>query len=307
MRYLLLALLAIPFTLYAQTNRALLITIGEYSLKEYGWRKLNSLNDYFLIESLLIANNFSAQNIRALKDKEATKQNIVSAFNLLKQQTRAGDYIYIHFSGHGQQMADDNFDEDDGWDEAFVPYDAYYRHIPGHYEGENHLRDDELNVFLTAIRLKAGPTGNVVVVMDACHSATGTRAEEDEFIRGTDFPFGYKSKTNDEFDIDRYKEERDASKQINKLVNNPRMAPITEISACQANEANREYKLVTKGIHYGRLSYALYNLLSKNPTGYTVRGLIKAIETSEIYTSAKEKQTPYCESTIEHKTFKLGR
>ena len=39
---------------------------------------------------------------------------------------------------------DDNGDEEDGLDEALIPYDAQFWYAPGEYEGQNHLRDDEL-------------------------------------------------------------------------------------------------------------------------------------------------------------------
>jgi Caspase domain. len=291
--FLLLCLLVLPLIVHSQTNRALFVVIENYN-PDNGWRVLHSLNDYKLLKPLLVANKYAEQNIRLLKDQQATKAGIVSALNRLKQQTNAGDYVYIHFSGHGQQMADDNFDEKDGWDEAFIPYDAYYRYEPSYYEGKNHLRDDELEGYIDGIRLKAGPTGNVFVVMDACHSSTGTREEEDEFIRGTAFPF----------DKERYKIERNISKQKDKLTNNARMSPCTVFSACQATEANIEYPH-TDGKHYGRLSFALHHVLSTKQA-YTVNGLMNAIKLC-FSNLPKNKQTPFTDTTNGNMTFKLGR
>ena len=54
-----------------------------------------------------------------------------------------GEVIVVHFSGHGQQIADDNHDEADRLDETVVPYDAPSRWTTG-YTGERHIRDDEL-------------------------------------------------------------------------------------------------------------------------------------------------------------------
>ena len=49
---------------------------------------------------------------------------------------------------------DDNGDEEDGLDESLVLYDAGYWYIPGKYEGENHLRDDELGMWINKLRKK---------------------------------------------------------------------------------------------------------------------------------------------------------
>lgn len=290
-------LLLMTTNLYSQTNRALFVVIGNYSLEEYGWDKIHSVNDYELLKPLLLTHQYAEQNIRALIDREATKANIVAALNQLQQQSRAGDYIYLHFSGHGQQMADDNLDEEDGWDEAFIPYDAFYKYIPGYYEGKNHLRDDELESYLDAIRRKVGPSGNVLVVMDACHSATGTREEEDEYIRGTSYPF----------DEERYSAARDVNKQKTGLKNNAQMSPLTVLSACQAGESNIEYRH-KNGKHYGRLSYALHLALRQN-TSYTVRSLMETIRNGEAFKMPRKemKQTPHYESVIADKTFKLNR
>ena len=35
--------------------------------------------------------------------------------------------------------------------------------------------DDELNGALTDVRKKLGPNGHLIVLLDACHSGTGTR------------------------------------------------------------------------------------------------------------------------------------
>lgn len=98
---------------------------------------------------------------------------------------KQGDVVYIHYSGHGQQMTDVHNDEKDGLDECWIPYDAY-RKASATYHGEKHLTDDELNVYLNAIRNKIGAKGKLLVVIDACHSGDGTRGDEDEVVRGVE-------------------------------------------------------------------------------------------------------------------------
>ncbi|MFO0750062.1 MAG: caspase family protein [Myxococcota bacterium] len=73
----------------------------------------------------------------------------------------------FHYSGHGQQIPDDDADEVDGYDESLVPYDNR-----GTKDGSNHLRDDELGQLVKEL---GAHTDNIVVTLDSCHSGTGTR------------------------------------------------------------------------------------------------------------------------------------
>lgn len=102
------------------------------------------------------------------------------------------DELYIHFSGHGQQVTDVSGDEPDGLDEALIPYDAAIEYGRNGYKGQNHILDDELGVWLEALRESVGPKGVIVVALDACHSGDATRGEEDEqeHVRGTSEIFG---------------------------------------------------------------------------------------------------------------------
>ena len=82
-------------------------------------------------------------------------------------------------------MTDVHNDEADGLDECWIPYDAC-RKASATYHGEKYLTDDELNVYLNAIRNKIGAKGKLLVVIDACHSGDGTRGEDDEIVRGVE-------------------------------------------------------------------------------------------------------------------------
>ena len=110
-----------------------------------------------------------------LVDQEATKNNIITAFGQLSAKAKKGDLIVIHLSGHGQQIIDKNGDELDQLDEAFVPYDSPKLYQAGVYEGENLLLDDEINELTYKLREKVGIRGQVILIMDSCHSGTGNR------------------------------------------------------------------------------------------------------------------------------------
>ena len=120
-------------------NRALLIGISQYS-PNYEWPAISGTNDIDLIKGIL--KDFS---IKELRNDQATCENIKKELERLVQQSKPADIVYVHFSGHGQPVEDYDGDEADGWDEAFVPYDAGDKYVAGVYEGDKHLLDDTLN------------------------------------------------------------------------------------------------------------------------------------------------------------------
>ena len=109
--------------LHAQTKRALVIGIGQQEDK--GWGKINGDRDVPFVEEMLTNAKFKAMDVKKLVNQQATKAAIVNAFKSLASQSKRGDMVYVHFSGHGQQMKDMHNDEKDGLDECWIPYDAY--------------------------------------------------------------------------------------------------------------------------------------------------------------------------------------
>ena len=182
-RLLLLILLALSLTVTAQTRRALVIGIGEYP-KHTGWRNIHGDTDADSITALLTEAGY--QSITTLKNADATKSRIVDSFHNLARKCHKGDIVYIHFSGHGQQMTDSDGDEHDNLDESWIPYDAC-RKPCAQDQGECHLVDDEIGVLLDSIYNKVGPEGRILVVVDACHSGTSTRGNAPQ--RGTSLVF----------------------------------------------------------------------------------------------------------------------
>lgn len=175
---------------WGQSRHALLIGIGNYP-EDSGWNTIHGNNDITIIKAALVRQGFSQSNIIQLKDSSATKADILQGFALITSRCKPGDIVYIHFSGHGQQITDINGDEEDGFDEAWIPFDAKKEYEKGVYEGENHLIDDEINGLLKALRQRIGERGKIVVVADACHSGSGSRAEDDDelIVRGSDKRF----------------------------------------------------------------------------------------------------------------------
>lgn len=170
------ALLFGAFFAQAQPRkRALLAGAGNYPPAS-GWSVLNAAAGVQMMRSTLLQQGFQDNDILVLTDAAATRAGIVKAIqNHLIQQSAPGDIAVFHFYGHGCQVPDDNGDEIDQADEAIAPYDSE-KPVAGPIK--NFIRDDELSEWTARLREKAGPSGQVLVLLDACHTGTGVRAGE---------------------------------------------------------------------------------------------------------------------------------
>ena len=253
----LLLLLSLPMQLHAQTKRALVIGLGEQQDK--AWNKIHGDKDVPLVQGMLKSAGF--KSVTTLVNRQATKVGIIGAFRKMTASCKQGDVVYIHYSGHGQQMTDVHNDEKDGLDECWIPYDAY-RKASKTYHGEKHLTDDELNIYLNAIRHKIGAKGKLLVVIDACHSGDGTRGDDDEVVRGVEDTLVVDSLNArglyEAFEMVKSLFMGDNDK---KKIINDKAKPLAErwitISACRSDQVNVEMKSPT----VGKLTYALWKEL----------------------------------------------
>lgn len=174
-----LALCAMPAL--ARENYALLIGANEYRNLDERWWLNGPRNDVEMVRDYLLTEApvpFAADHVTMLTDgvegvEPATLQAIRTAFAELTEKAQPGDFIYLHFSGHGTQApATDDPNELDGLDELFLPVDiGQWNDSIGHVE--NALVDDEIGAMVDALRAKGA---DVWVVFDSCHSGTATRA-----------------------------------------------------------------------------------------------------------------------------------
>lgn len=231
---------------FAQTKRALVIGLGRQ--EDPSWGKINGDKDIPFVKGMLAKAGYE-DHVFTLVNENATKANIIGALAELTDSCKLGDIVYVHFSGHGQQMIDTSGDEKDGKDECWIPYDAY-KQPSATYNGEKHLTDDEINEHLMNIREKIGDVGKMLVVIDACHSGDGTRGggDDDEVVRGVADIF-----------------EMIVGKIENQLivpfleVESTNNEPWITISACKSGQVNAE--LHTPAV--GKLTYFLSQIIDK--------------------------------------------
>lgn len=246
---------ALPLVCQGRSKHAVVIGLGEYQDK--AWSKIHGDRDVLIVLKMLKDNGYT--DVKSLVNSQATKSNITAAFSSLANRCKSGDIVYIHFSGHGQQVTDINGDEEDGFDEAWIPYDAEMKYS-SKYKGEKHLIDDELAVWMSKIKKKIGKYGRLLVVVDACHSGDSLRKNDDEeevYYRGT----------NDDFIIPLKTKPKRTKKQTENWVT---------LSACQDFQINCEVKTKSGGF-YGMLSYAIC-YMSKDFNGLSNQRILSKLQ-----------------------------
>lgn len=169
---LLLSALGIAEAVAAPVSHALLVGIQHYSAP--GLNPLEGpVNDVALVRQLLETRfKVPRENISTLTDAEATHTGIHKAFARLAERVQPGDFVYIHYSGHGSEAKDENGDERSGFDQTWVSYGARAKQLTGIDDFD--VLDDEINDWLIPLYQK---TDRVVLVSDACHSGSVSRGE----------------------------------------------------------------------------------------------------------------------------------
>lgn len=100
--------------------------------------------------------------MRIITNRRATRDAILNGLRWLIAGAKKGDTLVFHYSGHGSQVADVGGDEIDRKDETICPHD---------YATAGMIKDDDFRAIFRTVA--AGV--NLDVILDSCHSGTGTR------------------------------------------------------------------------------------------------------------------------------------
>ena len=152
---LLLLGLPLPGNAAHAEKHALLVGVGVYKNPKANLPGIDK--DIAMAQQIAIRQGFKPENTLLLRDDQATLGNMRQALGWLAKNTAPNDEVFIYVSSHGSHIRDRNGDEDDGQDETLYLHDG-------------HLIDDELHVLLSRI-----PSRYMRIMVDACHSGTGTR------------------------------------------------------------------------------------------------------------------------------------
>ena len=143
-------------------DKAVLIGINKYP----GAPLNGCVNDITDMAAYLTSKcNFNPKTIRMLTDGRATTSEILVRINWLVSDLKAGDRIFLHYSGHGAQVATrDATGEVDGLDEVICPVDF-------DWSDEHMIRDKQFHEIFAKI-----PAGvQAIFLSDSCHSGDLSR------------------------------------------------------------------------------------------------------------------------------------
>ncbi len=155
------------------SRHALLIGCTEYSQLGPDYTLHGPNNDVGLIDRLL-RERFQIQDrdivrLTALQPAalRPTRANIVRELDRLAERIHPGNHVVLLLAGHGSRLPDMDGDEDDGFDEVFLPEDT-----PRGAKIDDVIADDAIARHLNHWRQKGA---HVLFLADTCHSGTMSR------------------------------------------------------------------------------------------------------------------------------------
>lgn len=216
-----------------------------------------------------------------LTDEKATRQAIINGFQQHLCKADSDDVVLFYYAGHGSQVkVPEAFShlEPDQYNETLICYDS---RIADSWD----IADKELAYLISQVSKNSPHT---VVILDCCHSGTGTRdaetvrqAPSDGRQRPWDsFIFASDSVTFDQQD-NNIKFQEFKGKHI-------------AIAACRSNERAEEYT-GEDGQRRGAFSYFFTETLQKTNGAISYRDLVRNV--SALVVSQIKEQSPQVEAT----------
>lgn len=295
----------------ARENYALLIGANTYpALDQKYWLKGPS-NDVRLVQTYLTTAApvpFAPDKVAVLADGiegagAPTLAGIRGAFADLAAKVQPGDFVYLHFSGHGSQAPALNPESElDGLDELFMPTDI------GPWSDEvgaveNALVDDEIGALIDGLRAKGA---DVWAVFDSCHSGTVTRgAPDDEDTRTRQLPPEALGLTDEDMAVSTRAID-DPRAQAEAPFDEPQAGAGSFVAffAAQTNEVTPE-KNLPKGkpgrVPQGVFTYSLFEVLAEYPNatyGQIGQEVLRKYATKKLATT-----TPMFEGDLDRVAF----
>lgn len=198
------------------------------------------VNDVVAARDLLNTRfGFALDDMPLLFDEKATRANILAGLQHLLNQLSTGDTGVFYVASHGTQKNFGQTEEEDGRDEAIMPYEADYHSL---------ITDDELFRLITS---KIQDTDiSFTAVYDCCHSGTMVR----------DIEFG----EDGELIIEQNRSFFVPLPEVGGLVvRSEPVGPYNVFSACQDSETAADLRI--DGVPRGAFSYALQSVIADNP------------------------------------------
>ncbi len=249
------------------------------------------VNDIRRVEQLLQARVTGAGDRwqpLILTDQAATRAAIIAGFRTHLAQAKAGDVALFYYSGHGSQSHSPKefwHLEPDRLDETLVCYDS---RLPGGWD----LADKELAQLISGV---AANDAHVAVILDCCHSGSGTRELLDEGVLVRRVPTDERTRPVESFLVDATQAtalSRGGETAGGGWYSLPKGRHVV-LAACSPAELAKELRL--GGEQRGAFSYFLLESLERGGNGLTYRDLFKRV--NALVRARVADQSPQMEAT----------
>jgi hypothetical protein len=256
----------------SRTVYALLVGIDQYRPPIRSLR--GCANDVRAIQALLeqriVGTEDRLEGPRVLLNEDATRQAVIDGFRQYLANAREGDVVLFYYSGHGSQAQtppEFQYLEPDRLDETLVCYDS-------RRAGQYDLADKELAKLIAEVA-EQGP--HIVVILDSCHSGSGTRAADTEGVRSIETD--HRQRPVDSFIVSPAEARalssmRTAAETFTDWAALPQGNHVL-LAACRAEEEAKER--FVEGEQRGVFSYFLIKTLQGTGESPTYRDLLKRV------------------------------
>jgi hypothetical protein len=228
-----------------------------------------------------------ALNLKTLKNGEATREAVIDGFRTLLGKAKKGDVALFYYSGHGSQaQAPEEFwnIEPDHLNETLVLFDS-------RSEGSWDLADKEIAKLIGEVSSKGA---HIAVILDCCHSGSGTREVETVVRRA---PLDRRRRPIESFLVSRSEVEAAAASRSTRSAKESRYAPPEGrhvlFAACRSDEEAKEY--AGDGKQRGAFSFFLGEGLKRAAGVPTYRDLFT--RTGALVSNMRLSQSPQLEAT----------
>ena len=228
--------------------------------------------------------DFAKEHVTVLKGEAATLHGVCTAFKQLAKRLQPQDRFVFYYAGHGTQIDDVKpFDEQtDHLDEALCLFDATEK-------GTGLLVDDQLGLLLDEL-----PAQRVTVLLDCCHSGTGIKDGDEEFVPRA-LPIVTARRINQKSD-EPWDDLQSSAKSIDRN--------LTVFYACQPEQQAYERRVRIEGrfVRAGQFTHYLVEELESAAVGISSRQLLDALtvrlnaEFNNLRNEAVDQQHPVMQS-----------
>ena len=270
---------------------ALLVGINQYDRRSNVAKLRGCVNDIQSMQSYLegrVAKGEFELHLQVLLNQEATYQNIVDGFQTHLTQAGPNDVVLFYYAGHGSQAAAPEAFwpvEPDRLLETIVCHDS--RIDDEHWD----LADKELAKLIADVSGSAAQSGpHVAVILDCCHSGSGSRVVETRRAEPD-----YRQRPIESFLVSAGEVQSfsGGTRSLNPTAVKLPVGRHVVLSACRDIEEAKEY--LGGDRPHGAFSYFLQDSLNKANGPLSYRDLFK--RTDALVRNNTQTQSPQLEAT----------